>query len=95
MLWFYTGAVDAVGYREKSLARLLEALHVNWDTWNTKAAVLQFLKHKVCEAKGRRFWHAGLCTVALNSTLKRIDLPPHLNQPMSCRNSANIGFIVN
>ena len=47
MLWFYTGAVDAVGYREKSLARLLEALHVNWDTWNTKAAVLQFLKHKV------------------------------------------------
>ena len=46
-LWFYTGDTDAGGYRDKQLARLLEALHVNWDTFNTRLAVAQFIKHKI------------------------------------------------
>ena len=55
MLWFYSGEIGSDGYRKKILVRLLEALHVNWDTHNTKLAVHQFIKDKVRAVCGSDF----------------------------------------
>eukprot|EP01050_Picozoa_sp_SAG11_P007712 SAG11_NODE_652_length_7925_cov_3.950166_10_plen_57_part_00 len=46
-------------YREKQLVRLLEALHVNWETFNTRLAVRKFLVHKLDLADQSRCQYDG------------------------------------